>query len=1300
MRIQNIFRWLAVSMVVTTLALAGYLFAQQWQEHAQAKSANGVLTALSAVLTVAEKVSAERGPSNAALGAVTPAAPALAAALARARRDSDERLRAAVVELARPDCVACAVAAARLAQARLHLSAARAEIDRLLAHPLPERRQVQEVVRAMFAVIDEILPAADSLLAELQRIAPVASQHASNARYAAELREYAGRAGSEFTSALVDGRPLRVDEREKLAWDLGRVQALGDQIRQRVGNHAVTTEALTQAVSALDQRYLGAGLAYLKQTAELGAGQRQPTTAELAHTYVPLMTPIVGVRDTELELAGRVLTDRGSHALRLLLILGSILSLGVGAVATMFWLFSRRVLLPLTQATVTIVELAGGQYGGALPTSKRDDEIGGIFAALARLRDTLRRKAALESEREDLIAKLQAQLDFQRTLIDAIPIPISVKDRNGRYLAINLAVERWAGMDQQSVIGYLPTEVNMVGHGAAEALEAGTRQALTTGLPQEFTVDYSDADGRSRHFLAWAQPFTGTDTKFAGVISAAVDVTEIHEARQRALQLEQRLKDITDSLPVIVYQARRLDGSDGSIWEIIYAAGGGGANVLGLNPETLTGRRSALTTRIHPDDIPSLLAKWHAASQSQQPLEIECRLRGEKGMRWINMRAVPREHDSEVIWNGVIVDVTDRQAQAQALQAAKEAAEASLRAKESFLAMMSHEIRTPMNGILGLMELLQTTTLTTEQRRMVGLTSESGRALAQILDDILDYAKIEAGRLRITTAPLDLRELFDGVLSALLPQAFQKGLHLKQTVSADVPAKVQGDAVRLRQILFNLLGNAIKFTERGSVMLRATVEHASGQPPMLLVAIEDTGIGIPREDLGNLFAPFVQSEHSATRRFGGTGLGLAISRMLAELMEGQINLQSTVAVGTTAVLRVPCKVVRQDYDIPNLRRRALSVQTEHQGRRESLVAYGAAASMRVLEAGETPQENAVLIVEGDIPSIATPGHVIHLCGELLPLGYRHDDTGVWLSHNPLRWTAFTGALDALLTRNAPTAQQPPFDTEPEVRTLATPSLTILVVEDHPINQEVIQQQLRVLGYSTAACANGQEALAALEAAHYDLVVTDCHMPVMNGFDLTRAIRASDRPSVSAMPVVGLTATIAREEHLLCTIVGMDAFLIKPATLAGLRDTIETAFQRRSHSLPATTTEASSDICAGKPVLDDGEFHAENVDDDALLSLLESVLLDQAVRDRFVHALKADRDALVRHLATQSSEGLAEWCHRAGGGVSALGQPYLLALVNRFDALVEGNSPAANLAGQSLVDMYDYLLRLVKDGERQ
>ncbi|HSD37148.1 MAG TPA: transporter substrate-binding domain-containing protein [Rhodocyclaceae bacterium] len=913
-----------------------------------------------------------------------------------------------------------------------------------------------------------------------------------------------------------------------------------------------------------------------------------------------------------------------------------------------------------------------------------------LLGAYLRLRRHAR--ATLQAQR-----RLQTQLDFQRTLVDAIPFPITVKDSDGRYAEVNVAYVALCGRSRQQLIGTLPTDTAHLSHGVGVALHAGFLQAMATRQLHQFAVDCPQDDGRLLHFLVWAQPIMEEGEAPSGVISAAVDVTAIRAAEAKARASEAMLIDVTRHLPTTVFRLREHEGSYTYDW-----VSGNAMEMFGRPATALIGQTDPLKDLVFPEDDARARTNIALAQLTQQFVTEDRRFLVRGQMRWIRVHGMPQhEPDGSTLWHGYFADVTEERARADALAQAKDAAEAASRAKDSFLAMMSHEIRTPMNGVRGLVELLQKTPLNAEQHRMLALAGESGQALSQILDDILDYAKLDAGRLKILAAPVDLRGLFDGVMDSLLPQALSKGLRLKQWVAVDVPAEAEIDSIRVRQILFNLLGNAIKFTPQGSVMLRASVEEGEGGEggaSTLVVSVEDTGIGIAAEELERLFEPFVQSERSSTRKFGGTGLGLSISRRLAQLMEGEVSLASSDGVGTRAVLRVPCKVARQDYDLPGLRQRPLAVRVADPVRRQALLAYGEKAGMRCLGENEVLPAEGVLIEE----TVEAPGsasgqgkHRISLSDDFLPLGYRQEASGTALSVNPLRWTAFVTALEMELKLTMPAAQSSTPGHEGDVTESAPCGPSVLIVEDHPINQEVIQRQLSVLGYRTTVQGNGQEAWAALKTGTFDLVLTDCHMPLMDGFELTRLIRASEQPALRRLPVVGLTATIAREEHALCLEVGMNTFLVKPTTMEVLQQTIETVLQESAGAKASVSVATAQAPLASQGVSGTEESCLERIDINKLRAHLDVMLMGQDMRQVFHRALQDDCDAL-RGLLTGPLPGeLGKWCRRANRALSSLDQPHLVELAQRLEARCKEGAPAGiQAAAAPLLAMYEQLLELL------
>ncbi len=563
---------------------------------------------------------------------------------------------------------------------------------------------------------------------------------------------------------------------------------------------------------------------------------------------------------------------------------------------------------------------------------------------------------------------------------------------------------------------------------------------------------------------------------------------------------------------------------------------------------------------------------------------------------WIseNARAVRDPAGTLLYYEGTVEDITERK-NSEELHRQKEAAVAASHAKSEFLANMSHEIRTPLNGVIGMLELLAGTPLNVQQQRYARVAKTSADSLLSLINDILDFSKIEAGKLELDHAEFDLHLLLEDMTEMFAQRVETKQLELALHIRPEVPVLVHGDCDRLRQVLVNLVNNAIKFTDRGEVVIRAWVETELDGDVLVRFSVQDTGIGIPRDRMHRLFKSFSQVDASTTRKYGGTGLGLAVSQRLVELMGGVIGVESEPGQGSTFSFNVRLgrrpqqrrarpqlaapgnlRVLGVDDNATNLE--ILSAVLEGWGFEYETAADGAAAIAALERAAAAGRPFQLAILDMQMPNMDGRQLAEHIKASpelqstiLLIL----TSLGQHMSADEMRSIGLAGYLTKPLRQSrlfdaivdATAGEVPLPGTTPAADATGQPCLTgarVLLAEDNEINQIVAFEILSRSGCQCDIANNGREALEAVKARRYDVVLMDCQMPQMDGFEATRAIRAWEAgpPATppATHPIIALTANAIKGDRELCLEAGMDGYVTKPiqptdllATIAGLID---------------------------------------------------------------------------------------------------------------------------------------------------
>jgi PAS domain S-box-containing protein len=764
----------------------------------------------------------------------------------------------------------------------------------------------------------------------------------------------------------------------------------------------------------------------------------------------------------------------------------------------------------------------------------------------------------------------QVEIVRERGFLDALfssaPTGIATVDGMGRIKGINPRFEQMFGYTAAEAIGRHLNDL-IVPESAMETARSVDQQ-LATGASITADFERMRADGELISIRASAAAVEGMDD--GTVLVMYDDITAVKQAEDALRRAEEQYRQLVESASDLVWQVD-VEGR----WTFLNAAS---ERIYGIGAEQLLGH--PFEERTDSDRVAEDREAFASVLSGAELAEYQTVHRSVQGdPKHLGFSARPvRDADGTVVGaRGIARDISESVAARDALERAREVAEQTALAKSAFLANMSHEIRTPMNAILGMTELLLDTELTLEQRKSASLVRSSAEALLTIINDILDFSKIEAGRIEIESIPFDLHGMVDTTVRMLAVGAFDRGVELAYDIHTELPRVLQGDAGRLRQVLNNLIGNALKFTSQGEVVVSVSQAGGTEAQPVVRFAVRDTGIGIPPEKVDKIFEQFSQADVSTTRVYGGTGLGLTIVRRLVEMMGGSIDVDSVVGEGSTFSFGVPLGVASEEEagDVtattPTLEGVPTLVvddnPTNRQIVRDILESVGTAVSeagsgedgieaMKAAVSEGAPFKLLVLDVhmpgmDGFQVAEAVRGDdrfketrvMILTSGGHPGDGQRCRDLGVaaYLP-KPVSRLELLEAIDSVLGRRSAGRSGDKLVTR-HLMEEGRRKLHILVAEDNAVNQQVAAGLLGKRGHRVEIVENGRLAVEAVTRTDYDVVLMDVQMPELDGVSATREIR--QMPGYERLPIVALTAHALSEERERCLAAGMTDFLSKP-----------------------------------------------------------------------------------------------------------------------------------------------------------
>lgn len=854
---------------------------------------------------------------------------------------------------------------------------------------------------------------------------------------------------------------------------------------------------------------------------------------------------------------------------------------------------------------------------------------------------------------------------------------------------------------------------------SAARISAAFDKCAAYGQPYGMEVVHLRPDGTSFPAFVRGQAVRDDAGKIICVTGTVQDISERQEERER-------LATLADNLPSGVIF--RLEEDETHTLVATYMSAGI-IGLAGITAAQVMKDSWSFFKRIAEPDRTAFLNAMEHSRRTGGAIDVTFRVLGPDGaFIWMQTRSSPRrQQDGRRVWDGIARDVTGERLAADALHQAKEATEAAERVKAEFLATMSHEIRTPMNTVIGMTRLTLQTPLAPKQRNYLEKIDLSAKTLLGVINDVLDFSKISAGGLVLEDTPFSLDTVLESVSAVIAMPAEEKGLEIVYAVSADVPDSLRGDPLRLAQVLINLVGNAVKFTESGEVVISIAPLMADDGTSLLHFTVRDTGIGLSEDQISGLFRPFAQGGDDTFRKYGGTGLGLAICKQLVELMDGCIWAEGEPGNGSLFHFAIanwaptaPALIDDRAFRASHLAdRRVLIVDDNLHARNilgEMMASFGMVVEAVESGAGAlarlrtTPDHDApfdIVLIDWGMPGMdgletarqmRSHDPLIHLPTLLMVTGYGREDVlrGVELLGldglliKPVTASALFKTLADIL---APRADQPaynPVDGLAAHRRIspreAFPQLSgkrVLVVDDNALNREVAGDFLSIVGVEVETATDGLDALAKLEAREFDAVLMDIHMPRMDGLAAVREIRGHDR--WSTLPVIALTAQAGMEDQK-ASDAGMTAHLSKPIVESVLYGTL-------AHVLGLTAAKSTIARDRDLSAMGDSGFSLAA----ALRSLGGNALRVERMLDHFLRDNADTERRLADHIQMRDGDAAAELAHAIRGSAAYFGARDFCAAADRLERAARGGDMPA-VQAHSLA-FGEELARLREDGHR-